>query len=193
MRSLILYVSNTGNTAKVAYRIYDYLISEAHDVDMISFKEDISIDLFEYDTVFIGFPIYRWLPPKPFCKFIDRMFEEYSKKGFVKVGGSEIKGKKGVVFCTYSGPHTGEREAIPALKYVGQFFDHIGIEVVKEIAVIGDMKENLEVSTKGIFGYIVGRPDERDLENVIKELNGCIWVLEKDYKYKGWRYYECWD
>ncbi|MCX5908895.1 MAG: hypothetical protein NTY64_17400 [Deltaproteobacteria bacterium] len=32
-----------------------------------------------------------------------------------------------LIFCTYSGPQTGINEAIPAGKFAGQFFEHLGL------------------------------------------------------------------
>jgi hypothetical protein len=45
--------------------------------------------------------------------------------------------KKGVIYCTYGGAHTGVNEAVPAVKYLGQLLDHLGFEVVAEWYVVG--------------------------------------------------------
>jgi hypothetical protein len=71
-----------------------------------------------------------------------------------------------VVFCTYSGPHTGIDEAIPACKYMGQFFAHIGIHVAGEWYIIGEYHGKEDRSTMGPLGDIRGRPNARDLQKV---------------------------
>jgi len=77
-----------------------------------------------------------------------------------------VPGKYALVFCTYSGPHTGINEAIPAVKYVGQFFEHLGFTVLDEICVVGEFHGSLEASTEGRMGDIRGRPNRADLDRV---------------------------
>jgi methylmalonyl-CoA mutase cobalamin-binding subunit len=55
---------------------------------------------------------------------------KYRRAGRVRTGSPKIPGKNVLIFCTYSGPHTGLNEAIPAGKYAGQFFEHLGFTVV---------------------------------------------------------------
>jgi hypothetical protein len=57
-------------------------------------------------------------------------FKEHHKLGKVKTGAPKVQGKYALIFCTYSGPHTGLREATPVGKYMGQFFEHLGFTVV---------------------------------------------------------------
>ena len=77
-----------------------------------------------------------------------------------------IPGKQALIFCTYSGPHTGINEAISAGKYAGQFFEHLGFQVVDEWYILSEFRGSEENSTKGRMGDIRGLPSEKDLEKV---------------------------
>jgi hypothetical protein len=70
-------------------------------------------------------------------KFLKNKFSEYRKQGRVMWGAPNVSGKNALIFCTYSGPHTGIREAIPAGLYAGQFFEHLGFNVLGEWYVVG--------------------------------------------------------
>ncbi|NLV21949.1 MAG: hypothetical protein GXY49_08175 [Syntrophomonadaceae bacterium] len=47
-------------------------------------------------------------------------------------------GRDPIVFCTYSGPHTGIDEAIPTCLYMGQFFDHMGFDVLDKWYILSE-------------------------------------------------------
>ena len=126
MNALIVYWSKTGNTEKVALAIKEGL-EEAGANILLKRVEDVGeVDFYAYDLVCIGFPSYQWRPPKPMYKFLNRTFKAYRTQGHVKVSAPKVAGKSALIFCTYSGPHTGIREAIPAGLYAGQFFEHLG-------------------------------------------------------------------
>jgi hypothetical protein len=81
------------------------------------------------------------------------------------------------VYCTFGGAHTGANEAIPAVKYMGQLLDHLGIDVVAEWYVIGAYpgKGRLkEYSVGGRLGNIEGRPNEADLADVAERVTGVL-------------------
>jgi hypothetical protein len=101
--------------------------------------------------------VVRWLKQK---------HAEYRRQGRVRVNAQTAAGTKVLVFCTYSGPHTGIREAIPAGKYAGQFFEHLGIRVLDAWYIVGEFHGNEEASTRGCLGDIRGRPTEEDLRRV---------------------------
>ena len=71
-----------------------------------------------------------------------------------------------MIFCTYSGPHTGIREATPAVLYAGQFFEHLGFRVLAEWYVVGEFHDSEEASTQGRLGDIRGLPSKEDLDKV---------------------------
>jgi hypothetical protein len=137
-----------------------------HEVFFKRTEEAGNIDFFDYDLVCIGFPSYQWHPPEPMGAFIKRKFSEYRDQGRVKLTAAKVPGKNALVFCTYSGPHTGISEAIPAGKYVGQFFEHLGFTVLDEWYVLSEFQGSEEKSTKGRMGDIRGLPSEEDLRKV---------------------------
>jgi hypothetical protein len=166
MKAAILYWSKTGNTEKVALVIRGELEAAGVDVLLKRTEEAGDVDFYGYDLICVGFPSYRWHPPQPVDDFLKRKFREYRGQGRVKTGAPKVPGKHALVFCTYSGPHTGIREAIPAGLYVGQFFEHLGFTVLDEWYIVGEYHGSLERSTRGRLGDIRGRPNEEDLDEV---------------------------
>ena len=71
-----------------------------------------------------------------------------------------------MIFCTYSGPHTGLDEAIPLGKYIGQFFTHIGFSIIDEMYILSEFHGSKEISTKGRMGDIRGNPSEGELKKI---------------------------
>ena len=140
------------------------------------------VGFYSFDLVCIGFSYYQWSPPKPMDKFLKNKFSAYRKQGRIMWSAPIVPGKNALIFCTYSGPHTGIREVIPAGLYAGQFFEHLGFNVLDEWYVVGEFHGNNEASTQGRLGDIRGLPNEEDLDkvkrdaiqiiNTIKELNG---------------------
>ena len=66
-----------------------------------------------------------------------------------------------MVFCTYSGPHTGLNEVITSGKYMAQLFEHIGFDVADEWYVVGEFPDGREINIMGRLGDIRGRPMKR--------------------------------
>jgi flavodoxin len=163
---LIYYWSATGNTEKVAFSIQKALEREGVTPVMKKITKAGIDDLYNYDLVFMGSPSYMWAPPEPVREIIQAIMDFQRKRGDIKPCAPKIPGKKAVTFVTYSGPHTGIDEAIPVGKYLGQFFAHLGFEVVAEWYVVGEFHKSIENSTKGVLGDIRGRPNERDLAEV---------------------------
>jgi flavorubredoxin len=128
----ILYWSNTGNTEKVAFAIKDGLEAAGVNVSILKTTEAEDIDYRDYDLVCVGSPSIRFHPPKQVAEFVLKKFKEHHKQGKVKTGAPKVQGKNALIFCTYSGPHTGLHEATPVGKYMGQFFEHLGFTVVDE-------------------------------------------------------------
>ncbi|AEH60096.1 flavodoxin/nitric oxide synthase [Methanosalsum zhilinae DSM 4017] len=65
MKVLVTYVSQTGNTKKVAEAIYDGIDEDKQIMDM---GEATGLD--EYDLTFIGFPIVQFNAPEDVQKFL---------------------------------------------------------------------------------------------------------------------------
>ncbi len=166
MKAIIIYWSKTGNTEKVALAIQESLQETGMSVSLKKVEDAGEIDFFAYDLICLGFPSYRWRPPKPVDEFLNSTFRAHRKEGRVKVSAPKLSDKHALIFCTYSGPHSGIREAIPAGLYAGQFFEHIGFTVLDELYVVGEFHGSLEESTKGKLGDIRGRPNAEDLSKV---------------------------
>jgi Flavodoxin len=166
MNAIIIYWSKGGNTEKVALAIGEGLKEAGADVLVKRVEEAGDIDFYVYDLVCIGFPSYQWSLPKPMEEFLSSKFGAYRKEGRVKVGSPIVPGKNAIIFCTYSGPHTGIREAIPAGLHAGQFLEHLGFNMVGEWYVVGQYHGSEEKSTKGRLGNIWGRPNKEDLAKV---------------------------
>jgi flavodoxin len=169
MQALIVYWSSTGNTEKVACAIREGLAEGGAKVTIRKVEDASGVDFYDHDLVCIGFPSYHWSPPKPVDEFLKTKFRIYQRQGRVKVGAPKVPGKHALVFCTYSGPHTGMREAIPAGLYAGQFFEHLGFVVRGEWYVPGEFHGSEEASTKGRLGDIRGRPNSDDLQRVKRD------------------------
>lgn len=166
MKAVIIYWSKTGNTEKVALAIKESLQETGMSVSLKKVEDAGEIDFFAYDLICLGFPSYRWRPPKPVDEFLNSTFRAHRKEGRVKVSAPKLSEKSALIFCTYSGPHSGIREAIPAGLYAGQFFEHIGFTVLDELYVVGEFHGSVEESTKGKLGDIRGRPNAEDLSKV---------------------------
>lgn len=171
-KALTLYWSKNGNTKKVADRIHQTLADSGLDSALLELTEDLQVEYLDFNLVFIGAPVYSNLPPEPVIRFLQRM-----KGRGVQIlpGAPEIPGIAAVVFCTYGGGHTGINEAVPCLKYMGQFLEHEGIRVVDEWAVLGSFPEaDQAYNETGRSGIIVNRPNEHDLDDVAGKVRGLL-------------------
>ena len=166
MDAIIIYWSKTRNTEKVALAIQEGLEEAGANVILKRVGEAGDVDFYAYDLVCIGFPSYQWSPPQPMNEFLNKKFNAYRSQGRVKTGAPKVHGKNALVFCTYSGPHTGIREVIPAGLYAGQFFEHLGFTVLGEWYIVGELHGSENGNTQGRLGDIRGRPNEEDLRKV---------------------------
>ena len=171
MKALVIYWSATGNTKRVAETIDNALKNGGVNSVLKPVKEADTEDLYEYDLVFIGAPSYMWQPPEPVQEYIKEKMNYYRERGDIKLGAPKLPGKYGVVFATYSGPHTGINEAIPVGKYLGQFLEHLGFDIAGEWYTVGEFHGSEENSTKGRLGDIRGRPNQQDLDNITRDVN----------------------
>ena len=174
LKVLIIFWSATGNTEKVAVAIHQALTREGIKPVIKKVTEAAEEELYNYNLVFLGAPSYSFQPPEPVLRFIKDKMKLHSERGDIKIGAPSIPGKNAVVFCTYSGPHTGIREATPAGDYMGQFFEHLGFEVAAKWYVVGEFHGREELSTKGRLGDIRGRPNRQDLAEVENNVSTLI-------------------
>jgi len=147
----------------VALAIKEGLESAGVKVHMKKPEEAENVDFFDYNLVCVGSPSYEWHPPKPMADFLKNKLTNYRKQGRVKLCAPKIPGKNALIFCTYSGPHTGLNEVIPTGKYISQFFEHLGFTVIDEWYILSEFHGWEEGSTKGSMGDIRGKPSEENL------------------------------
>lgn len=166
-KAVILYCSYTGNTEKVARAIDAGLSEGGMQTLIMKYQDAEQINYFDYDLVCAGAPSYNWSVPQPVNEYLKKKFAYYKSIGKVRPGSPRV-GKSALVFCTYSGPHTGINEAIPTGLYMGQFFDHIGFDVLDKWYILSEFIGSLENSTQGRMGDIRGLPTDEDLK-VIQE------------------------
>jgi hypothetical protein len=174
MKAAVIYWTKSGNTEKVASVIRDTVEPFFDDITYIRVGDAKDIDYFQYELICLGFPSYQWRPPKKVDEFLMNHHNRYRREDRIRVGSPKLAGRNVIVFCTYSGPHTGVEEAIPAAKYASQFFEHIGFTVLDELYVVGEFHGWEEGSTKGRLGDIRGRPNEKDLSEVRKRVRELI-------------------
>jgi flavodoxin len=174
MKALILYWSGTGNTEKIAGTINNTLLEQKIDSSVEKIGEKKDTDILEYDLVFMGSPSYQFLPPEPVLNFVKDRMRYYNEHGVIKLGAPKLPGKSAVIFCTYSGPHTGVNEAIPVGKYLGQFLEHLGYDIKGEWYTVGEFHGRNEFSSSGKLGNIIGRPNEEDLAEIEKKVKELI-------------------
>lgn len=178
MKALIIYWSGTGNTKKVAETIDNTLRTDGVDSALKTVEEAKTEDLYEYNLVFIGAPSHMWQPSAPVLEYIKDKMNYYRERDYVKLSSPKVPGKYGVVFTTYSGPHTGINEAIPVGKYLGQFLEHLGFDLAGEWYVVGEFHGSEENSTKGRLGDIRGRPNQQDLDNIARDVNELLKTIK---------------
>ena len=176
-RALVLFWSAGGNTRKVAEALHATLVEAGFDADLTEIAPDLDVNLYDYALVLIGAPVYQWLPPEPVRQFLQAQMKAHAE---VRPAAPERPACLAVVFCTYGGPHTGVREAVPMLKFTGQFLEHAGIRVVDEWPVVGEFhaEKQAPLYVSGRLGDIRGRPDDSDLRDVCGKLTGLLARLE---------------
>jgi hypothetical protein len=163
MRVLNLFYTSTKNTEKVAQQIHDVIEEHGYPIDTINVtspKQDI--DILQYNMVFVGSGVYGQLPGQPLIDLHRRLLQQYNEAGEVKPASP----RRGV--------HTGINEAIPAVKFLGQLYDHLGYSIVGEWYIVGEyLTENFRNrSLDGRLGDIRGRPNEQDLREVKEKVLG---------------------
>lgn len=171
MKCVVIYWSKTGNTRQVAFAVKDGLVGAGAEVKLITVEEAQDLDFYAYELICLGTPSHNWRPAEPVDKFLRHKFNEYRQQGRVVLGAPVLPGKNALVFCTYSGPHTGINEAVPVGKYVGQYFEHLGFRVLDEWYVLSEFHGSEENSTKGRMGNIKGLPSKADLTKLKERAN----------------------
>ena len=171
-KSLTLYWSKDGNTEKIASRIHETLEAAGIDDTLRRMTKDLEVEYHDYNLVFAGAPVYENLPPKPVIAFLKR----HKSRGVeILASAPERPGIGSVMYCTYGGGHTGIGEAVPMLKYAGQFFEHEGIRVIEEWAFRGSFPEaGNAYNALGRTGVVYERPNAQDLADLEGLVNGLL-------------------
>jgi flavodoxin len=164
--ALIIYFSSTGNTQKVAFAIKEGLEKEGVAVDLKKPQEAADVDFFCYDLVCVGSPSIEWQPAKPMADLLKAKLNLYRGQGKIKPCAPKVAGKNALIFCTYSGPHTGIDEAAPAGKTMRQYFEHFGFTVLGEWYVPSEFHGREDLSTLGRLGDLRGKPTADELAKI---------------------------
>jgi flavodoxin len=167
--ALIVYFSSSGNTQKVAYAIKDGLEMGGLIVELKKPQEATENDFYGYDLVCVGSPSIEWQPAKPIADLLKSKLNLYRSQGKIKPCAPKVAGKSALVFCTYSGPHTGVDEATPAGKTMRQYFEHFGFNVIGEWYIISEFHGREDMSTLGKLGDIRCKPTVDELEKIKKD------------------------
>jgi flavodoxin len=174
MKALVIYYSATGNTEKVAHAIHESLLEAKVKTTLLKVQDASGEELYDYDLVFLGSPSFEFLPAAPVMRFIKNKMNLHRNRGDIKLCAPRIQGKTAMVFCTYSGPHTGINEATTAGKYMAQFLEHLGFGAAHELYVVGEFRGWQEANTMGRLGDIRGRPNADDLSRVRSEVSRLV-------------------
>ncbi|SCY63976.1 flavodoxin family protein [Desulfoluna spongiiphila] len=174
MKSLILYDSMGGNTAMVAETIQHALTAKSMAPNLVKVDKELSIDLFDYDLVFIGSPVIDWLPTKTLMDFVKRKMKEYNNQGRVTPSSPLIPGKFGISFGTYAGPHIGEKEARPMTMWLDSFLEHLGYAALDQWLVVGKHHHKPDINRNGRLGNIEDRPNTTDLSAIENRVTGLV-------------------
>jgi hypothetical protein len=168
----------SGNTAKVAEAINRSLTAKLITPDLVKVKEELTVDLFDYDLIFIGSPVISWLPTQTLMNFVKSTMKAYSQQGLIKPSSPVIPGKFGFSFGTFSGPHIGEKEALPMTMWLNSFLEHLGYTVLDSLLVVGERnnkpKNWPEINKNGRLGDIENRPNEADILSIENRITGVV-------------------
>ncbi len=78
MKPAVLFWSKTGNTRKFADIISDLLLEfKIKDFLVAEIREDFTFNPLDYDVVFLGSPVYRFLPPREVVSFVDFNMDKF--------------------------------------------------------------------------------------------------------------------
>jgi flavodoxin len=173
MKALVLYDSLGGNTERVAERIHSTLGQGGVESEFVKVSGDTDLDLYDYDLLFLGSPVIAWGPTNTMRDFVMKKLSEYHKTS-IQPSAPVRPGKFAVSFCTFSGTHIGEDEAVPLTKWFSSFLGHLGCQVMAEWNIVGEFHNTEEPNINGRLGDIRGRPNESDLLDVQNRVNGLL-------------------
>ncbi|MGA9139790.1 MAG: EFR1 family ferrodoxin [Methanocella sp.] len=145
MRSTIVYFSQTGNTEKVTYALYERLQDKGYIVTPLMYEDaaDFPEALDGVELLGIGFPTFFGYPPKFFADFLKKL--------------KKVRGTEAFVFTTYGGATAGD-----------SLYDAATALAKKGYTILGGLKiEGSDDYPQGRELKInAGRPDARDILSV---------------------------
>lgn len=154
MKILVTYISDTGNTKKIAEAIFDEIECEK---EIKSIREVESLD--EYDFTFVGCPIVKFGAGEVFVKWLNE----------------HVKGKRIGFFCTHGAPEFApgvptwvdnlKNTAIDAGAEIVNFFNCQG-ELSQKVLDMLLASDDPNIRRLGGFGRdeTIGQPDESRVE-----------------------------
>ena len=88
MKSIVIYYSQTGSTAKIAGAIYAGISDLSEKCDISRLQDVSTVDLQHYDLIGLGAPVWHRREPANVMEFIE-------------FGMNSVEGKHGFAFCTH--------------------------------------------------------------------------------------------
>ena len=134
MKSIVIYYSKTGNTAKIATAIAEGIGAKLREVEEL-------IDLKEFNLICIGTPVYSFAPAKKIKNFLKKL--------------PSLKGKKVAGFCTFH--WIGAKFTI---NYIRKIVEKKGAQFIGEFSCKGESKI---IGNLGPKIWLKGRPNKNDL------------------------------
>jgi hypothetical protein len=182
LRALVIYYSPGGNTRRVAEALSRGLERGEAEVTLLPLHRAGGVSTDDYDLVCLGCPSYRFAPPAPVARFMERLMAEGNAGGRIVPNAPRRPGRWAVAFVTYAGPHTGIEEATPVGDVLLQTFRHLGYDVRGVWYTVGAFHEKSDpgLNLYGRLGDIRGRPNEHDLGVIESNAAGLAFVLNHE-------------
>lgn len=92
MKTVICYFSGTGNTRRVVNKFVETFCALGHEAEAIQIDKTEMVNLDEYDTVGIAYPIHAFNAPELVLKFVKRLQKAKDKKNayIIKTSGEPL-------------------------------------------------------------------------------------------------------
>ena len=187
MKAVLLYDSMGGNTEKAAARIHSVVEARGWQSTLVKLEDSTDVHFYDYDWVFLGSPVIEWLPTRTMMDFLKRKLRDYRVSGDIPPCAVTTRpGKYAVCFGTHCGAHIGVDEATPMTEWLASFLGHIGYRVLAKIHLPGEMRNFgqgrdwmdeavfARLNTQGRYGDIKGRPNEGDLLDLQRRIEGVL-------------------
>jgi hypothetical protein len=169
-KGLIVYVSLTGNTEKIALTFKKVFEEKGWECDCIKITKDSKqINLESYNLICVGSPIIGGSPPKE----INNIWISHTTEGHpprdLSWRQDTSKYGKGIAFVTYTGSRRGPAEALPSLSLIELQMEDKGYRCIGKLACPAKITHALPVepNDKAMRDWHwnqQSRPHDRDLK-----------------------------